>query len=191
MPAHTGRLLLTPQDPFLVPDPRSLRLGLAAAGLLGAPLSGIAGGYAVGDRFFTLVVFAGCSVQVALEPSSRADTPFCHVRLAGPYPEPLCLTGRNTRPPRCRACRSPLRDWNARLDAGAAGVIRCPACGEKAPAWCWDWKGQAGCGRLFLAVEEVFPGEATPAPALMERLEEMSGNAWRHFYIQDFAEGTV
>jgi hypothetical protein len=34
-------------------------------------------------------------------------------------------------------------------------------------------------------VEEVFPGEAVPTPALMSMLERISGFRWRVFYVQD------
>lgn len=63
--------------------------------------------------------------------------------------------------------------------------IACPACGEASPPWDYDWKEQAGFGRLFVRIEEVFPGEATPTPALMALLAEATGYEWRHFYLQD------
>ena len=185
MPVHTGRLLLSQRDPLQCPDPVALRSGLAAAGFLGAPLPWIAGGYAVGHRFLTLVVFAGCSVQLALEPSAQGDTGFCHIRLVGPYAAPRFLSGRNTRPPRCSSCRKPLRDWLALFAGGGGREIGCPACGVSAAPWGWDWRHQAGWGRFFVQVEEVFPGEATPAPVLMELLAGISGHPWRHFFVQD------
>jgi hypothetical protein len=69
--------------------------------------------------------------------------------------------------------------------AAADGALDCPACGHSAPPWSWDWKESAGFGRIFLTVEEVFPGEAVPAPALLDLLTRITGCAWRHFYIQD------
>jgi hypothetical protein len=49
----------------------------------------------------------------------------------------------------------------------------------------WDWKGNAGLGRVFVVVEEIFPGEALPSPALTDVLERLSGSPWRHFYVQE------
>jgi hypothetical protein len=69
--------------------------------------------------------------------------------------------------------------------AAADGALACPACGHSAPPWGWDWKESAGFGRIFLTVEEVFPGEAVPAPALLDLLARITGCAWRHFYVQD------
>lgn len=184
---HTGRLVLGPQDPFLAPDPATLEGALRAAGLLAAPLPGGSGAFAAGGGFLELLIFAGCSVQVELSPTGDG-TPFTHVRIAGPEPVPRFVRGRNTRPPRCRACRAPLRDWQDALSGQAepgGDAIGCPACGASAPAWAWDWKETAGFGRVLVLIEEVFPGEAVPAPALLDTLARASGGPWRHFYVQD------
>lgn len=186
---HTGRLLLAPQDPFLAPPPVRLVEGLAAAGLLGAPLPGRAGAYLAGERFLELIVFAGCSVQVELSPPADGSDAFSHVRIEGPYRTPVLACGRNTRPPRCPACRTPLRQWRERAGewgpAGATASLHCPSCGADHPPWAWDWKGHAGFGRLLVRIEEVFPGEATPAPGLKAILAELAGAPWRHFFVQE------
>jgi hypothetical protein len=188
MPVHTGRLLLTPEDPHRVPDVPRLRTALGAAGLLGAPLPGRDHAFLVGERFLALFTFAGCSVQIELAPPAEGDGPFCHICFMGPFASPTLLQGRNTRPPRCRACRAPLKEWRARLSAverHSDVPLACPTCGAARPPWDWDWKGNAGFGRFFISVEEVFPGEATPAPSLIELLTRETGAAWRHFYVQD------
>lgn len=187
MPAHTGRLVLVEQDPFRLPDEAALRAALLAAGLIADPLPSQRAAYATGPRFLELVIFAGCAVQLELLPRGDGG-PFCHVRLAGPYPLPRFLCGRNTRPPRCPACRAPLKDWaGAALgwDRSAEQPLACPACGSSAPAHRWDWKEGAGFGRLLVVIEEVFPGEAVPAPALLDLLARASGRPWRYFYVQD------
>lgn len=186
MSAYTGRLLLTTQDPFLLPEQAPLTAMLSEAGLLGTLLEGHNDAFAVGKHFLQLVIFAGCSVRIELSPIGEA--PFCHIRFTGPFRRPIFLSGRNTRPPRCRSCRSRLRSWQAALparDNAQLAQIPCQACGKASPPWGYDWKGQAGFGRLFIQIEEVFPGEATPTPALMGLLEDSSGCKWRHFYIQD------
>ena len=49
MPVHTGRLLVTPEDPHLVPEVARLRSALEAAGFLGPPLPGHEGAFLVGE----------------------------------------------------------------------------------------------------------------------------------------------
>jgi len=187
MSVHTGRLVLTEQDPFRLPDAAALVAALGAGGLIGGPLPGRPAAYVTGPRFLGLVTFAGCAVQLELSPRGDGG-PFCHIRLAGPYPEPRFLHGRNTRPPRCPSCRAPLKGWaEAGLgwDGSAMQPLACPACAASAPAFRWDWKEGAGFGRLLVAIEEVFPGEAVPSPALLDLLARASGQPWRHFYVQD------
>jgi Zn ribbon nucleic-acid-binding protein len=186
MPVHTGRLLLVPQDPFHLPDLRLLADGLAAAGFTGSPLLGRPNGFTVGDNFLQLITFAGCSVHLSLLPTD--DSPFCHVLLAGPYPRPHFASGRNTRPPRCRSCRTPVADWRDRISlwqSDAIETIQCASCGIRSAPWALDWKQSAGFGRLLVQVEEVFPGEAAPTPELMRLLASLTGTAWRYFYVQD------
>lgn len=137
-----------------------------------------------GDHFLNLLVFAGCSVHVDLAPPSGGG-PFTHIRLLGPFPHPRLLAGRNTRPPRCPACRDPYRDWRAALISAAIPTWICSSCASALPAWAWDWKHQGGYGRTIIAVEEVFPGEAEPAPTLLEALQRLTATPWRHFYVQD------
>lgn len=211
---HTGRLILTPADPWLTVDPRALRAALAALGFIGQPLPDDecrpgppaaiprecpptrpdAGAdnrtlepsqaFLTGEGFLALLAFAGCAVNLRLTPQPGAG-PFTYVRLVGPLASPLLLHSRNTRPPRCPLCRAPRRDWSEFLAAEADTAFPCPACGARQPAWMWDWKDRAGFGRYFLWVEEVFPGEAEPTPTFQAALAQLTACPWRHFYLQD------
>jgi hypothetical protein len=187
MPNHTGRLVLAPQDPSQAPDRSAVAQALADAGFLGPALRPDANSYAVGESFLQLVSFAGCAVHMEIAPHAGADRPFCHARIAGPYPAPRLLTGSNTRPPRCPTCRAPHRNWRSATQSslGAEDPLPCPACGAVAALCAWDWKESGGCARLTLSVEEVFPGEAAPTDTLLQILAKSSGMPWRHFYLQD------
>lgn len=186
MAVHTGRLLLTTQDPFLLPEQAVLTAALSAAGLLGPPLEGRKDAFAVGERFLRLVTFAGCSVRIRLTPAG--DLPFSHIRFTGPFQRPTFLSGRNTRPPRCPHCRGRLQHWRQAApswDRIESAPVTCPDCGEASLPWRYDWKEKAGFGRLFIRVEEVFPGEAVPTSELMTLLAGSGGGGWLHFYLQD------
>jgi hypothetical protein len=69
------------------------------------------------------------------------------------------------------------------LDATAA--LACPGCGHGAPAHAWRWGRHGGAGRSFLVIEEVFPGEGKPLPALEAALGQLGLGAWKYFYVQD------
>jgi hypothetical protein len=181
-------MLLTPTDPFRRVDMTALRQAMRQGGLIGDDLPGVEGGFLVGERFLELITFAGCSVRLELAPPDAGSGPFCHVRFLGPFDPPVLMQGRNTRPPRCPACRAPARDWHEVLVESpkrAAPLLHCPACGARQPPWLWDWKGTAGYGSCFVAIEEVFPGEATPTPGLYATLKGVTASPWRHFCVQD------
>jgi hypothetical protein len=194
MPNHTGRLVLSPQDPHAAPERDLVRGVLHGAGFIagGQGDSGLGGdsaggewSFAVGPCFLGLLIFAGCAVTL---PAGAEGSPRCQVRIPPPSPVPRLIWGRNTRPPRCPGCRARLEDWPRRLPdwEGRAGAgLACPRCGEIRPPWRWDWKQQGGFGRLFVLVDEVFPGEAVPSPKLAELLTRAGGCPWRHFYVQD------
>ncbi|QIK39184.1 hypothetical protein GWK36_09750 [Caldichromatium japonicum] len=184
---HTGCLILTPADPHLAPDVRLIIEGLGRAGLVGSPQPSSAEGwgFSLGPSFLSLLSFTGCAVQLPEHPDKGDWAP---IRLLPPSPYPRLLVGRNTRPPRCPSCRAQLSNWRDLVEHWVthphAGVS-CPGCGEMRPPWLWDWKQQGGFGRLFVRIEEVFPREATPTPALFEHLIRISGASWCHFYLQE------
>lgn len=199
MPLHTGRLLLAPLDPTQAPAMAPLRTALTEAGVLGGPLrlpSSSAGdqsaswGFAPGERFFEYLAFTGCAVRLDDLPAA-GGTLGCHLRLGPSSAGPKFLHGRNTRPPRCRDCRATLKDWRTPMRGWQwpeRAQLPCPACAASALAWLWDWRGQAGFARLTLAIEEVFPGEAAPLPALPKLLAQASdGLPWHWFMVQDEA----
>jgi hypothetical protein len=190
MRVHTGRLLLTPANPLLAVDASHLRNALNAIGFIGDRLLDrdrcLSSNpcFLAGERFLSLLTFAGCSVNLTLEPTPEGD-PFTHIRLLGPLPRPILRHGRNSRPPRCPGCRALYHDWAQHLTGLETADIPCPGCGSGHPAWEWDWRDKAGFGRSFVWVEEVFPGEAEPTPALLDTLRILTASPWRCLYIQD------
>lgn len=188
MPSHTGRLVLTPADPQLAPERHLVSDILVEAGFIGAPLDRGGDAYEAGPELLSLLSFAGCAVVLPTRSDGQDDVPGCHVRLLGPESAPRLISGRNTRGPRCPGCRTRLQEWrdHARewLEHPLLGQ-RCPSCGATNAPVHWDWKQEGGFGRLFVLVEEVFPGEAVPTQRLLDLLTRAGGSAWRHFYVQD------
>jgi hypothetical protein len=184
---HTGRLVLTPMDPEAVVAEDDLIATLHALGLIGAPLPGGGSIFAPGGRFLQLLAFTGCAVQMAAT-SSTSNPAGARVDIPETSATPRLLIGHNTRPPRCAHCGSPLTDWPERaaeIGSDATSPLLCAGCGAQAPACAWHWGRHAGCGRSFVFVEEVFPGEGTPLPALLDALQALGSGPWRYFYLQD------
>ena len=189
-PLHTGRLVLTPQDPYRLPaDLDAVVARLTGIGFIAGPLPNTTDAFRLGENFMQWVTFMGCSPFIRLEPGD-ADEPFCHLVIDGPYARPRLLQGRNTTPPRCESCRKRIDDWQAVMrrwaQEQADRSVACPHCGHAQDPAYYDWRQSAGCGRIFLQVENIFPQEAVPTPALLDQLRSASGDLpWRHFYLQD------
>lgn len=185
MSSHTGRLVLTTADPRVAPEREPVLRVLRQAGFIAEPLIDDPDAFEVGPHLLELLSFTGCAVVL---PRASPGGLGCEVRIRGPAPTPRLMWGRNTRGPRCPGCRTRLQGWRERIPIWEARpflVQPCPSCGGMDPPWRWDWKQGGGFGRLFVLVEEVFPGEAVPTQGLLERLSGAGGSGWRHFYVQD------
>ncbi len=179
--------MLTPCDPFAEPGLGELLGGLERCGFLGPALGPGQSAWLAGDAILSWISFTGCSPHIRLEPPADGTGSFCHILLEGPYPTPRLSWGRNSRPPRCPRCRGPIADWpvhRRQWDLAPARPFPCPSCGEAVTPLALRWRENGGFGRLFLALDDVFPGEAVPVPALFEELEVLSAQPWHHFYIQ-------
>ncbi|NBC14359.1 MAG: hypothetical protein GVY09_13665 [Gammaproteobacteria bacterium] len=203
---HTGRLVLAPADPLQAVDQATIIAALHRLGLLGGQRSdAAASAFAAGPALGALIGFTGCAVQFGGEGRAAIDVgPW--LRIPPPSEAPRLFWGRNTRPPRCPACGAPLRSWRERLPVAAAGDVapassapascdptscnavqplRCDACETTSPALRWRWGRHGGAARSTVSIEEVFPGEGTPLPALVKALDALGAGPWVFFYIQD------
>jgi len=184
---HNGSLLLTPIDADARPSIAELEQQLRRAGLVDAPLSAGSHRYGSGARFFDLVAFTGCAVQLNTSPDASDGL---QVRFEGPFDTPQLRSGRNSRPPRCPHCQRPLSEWRddysrvAAADAAVGERLRCRSCGASSAVWTWQWGRHAGAGSIFVNIEPVFPGEGQPLPPLFEALDLLEVGPWRHFYVQ-------
>ncbi|MGB5734829.1 MAG: hypothetical protein WBM40_10340 [Thiohalocapsa sp.] len=186
-PLHTGRLVLTPSDPEQVVATKSVADLLRSIGFIGAALAGRPNAFATGEHFLQLLAFTGCAVQFDRTPTAPEGT-FAHVKLDCGHAAPRLLRGRNTRPPRCPSCGKALATWRGQVEhwqLDQPPILHCPHCTKSAPGWRWNWRQHGGFGRSFILVEEVFPGEGAPLPALLRSLHCLRIGDWHSFYVQD------
>ena len=181
MPAY--KLMLLPADPGS-PPVNCVRLAgeLQAIGLIGAPVA-LEDNlfYPTGDNFLQLISFLGCSPYIQLAPPANGGVDFCHITLFGPLGSPQLLHGKNTRPPRCPSCKAPIANWREGLETES---LSCARCNLTSPLSTMEWRNNAGLGRFFIVIQNIFPGEAVPVDALMNQLRGISGGEWGYFYIQ-------
>jgi hypothetical protein len=183
----TGSLLLFPADPAAEPPAAdAVAQALAALGLVGVPL-GPDAVFRAGPAFLRHVTFLGCAPHLVLEPPADGGTAFSHVAILGPLPTARLVVGANAATPRCPACRARLDGWRAALADWVAEPLavraRCGGCGAAHRAADLDWRETAAAGRLFVAVRNVFPGEAVPGEELLRALGHLGAGPWQYAWV--------
>jgi len=180
-----GSLLLYPTPAeTAVPLPTVIER-LRRIGFLGEPAP--AGAFLAGERFLQWVTFMGCAPYLRLAPTHPGDVEYCHIRILGPWDRVHFCSGPNTRAPGCPHCRRRVADWHILLSAITADPTLerpCPHCGAASKAQDWNWRHQAGFGRLFAQITPVFPGEAVPVDDLLQAIAEPRSAPWRYFFLQ-------
>lgn len=186
--SQTGQLLLAPFPTGGKTEIQPLLNHLRQVGLLGPPLEGLGNNaFQIGEAFLQLVTFMGCSPHIEVAPPPQGG-PFCYLRIDGPWPKPLLRHGHNTQAPRCVHCRARIIDWQRMLPEWLAepehSSIICPRCSNRQSPLDLGWRRQAGFGWLFIVIEDIFPGEAIPVPALLSGLAQVTNNPWQYFYVR-------
>jgi hypothetical protein len=180
-------LYLAPTDPQLKPALHDIRRVLKELQIIGPPLA--AAGFSAGEGFSRHVIYTGCAPHLVMQPPADGSLQFCHVVLHGPFARPHLVTGPNTVPPRCPACRTRLQDWRDQRQAWDDDrPARCAACGHSCAPSALDWRGHAITGCVLVELRNVFPAEAAPSDLLMQHLREATGSAWRYAwaaYLRD------
>jgi hypothetical protein len=173
-------LFLHPSDPLWRPAVRGAVLNLLSElEFVRDPKTGDAvQHYLAGNRFLQLLMFLGCSPQVALEPDHRENgPPACTIRLIC-HDMPLFLVAT---PPvaRCARCRTPA---SLQPDMDPQALYRCGRCAVAAPLVDLDWRQGAGYGCFFVEVAGIHPQEAVPSDGLLQALGGLSQCEWRYFF---------
>lgn len=178
---NPGYLVLYPEADGQTVQPEPLLETLRRLGLAGEQVGNAPERYRTGSAYLNLITYLGCSPSIPL-----ADGPqdsYCQLRLAGPYPVPVLLSGGNTRPPRCPHCNHPFADWKGWLDDNGEQPGTCGQCAGTLQLADLRWREQAALARLFVLISHVFPGEAVPVERLMANLRREGGD-WHHAYVQ-------
>lgn len=186
---NAGYLMLYPTGEHPLPTVSTLVTRLETAGLIGRPLARTPHHFLTGAQFLQRISFLGCSPNLPLGGNGLDDNTVCSIRILGPYASVRLLTGHNSRPPRCPACRQPLPEWRDHI-ATPNKEIHCPACGQVESLAAFNWRQLGAAARLFIAISQVFPGEAVPTAGLMDMLQS-EGGEWDYFYVQPPLLGLV
>jgi len=136
--------------------------------------------YVAGDRFMERIVFLGCSPQLPLAPAQPGD---------GQQPCYIHLHDNREVSFLCATRRPAVRCGDCRTAAGLSepdcydSVFLCEKCGMESLYSDLDWRKSAGFGRFFIEIKGVYPHEAVPSDALLNRLDALSDCRWKYFYL--------
>ena len=152
--------------------------------------------YPTGKHFLQHISFLGCSPTIELEPPSDPATlpadsaagRFCHVFLHSSTS--LCLRADKQCPaPRCPQCRQPFSGWRTVFSTYQQNPTltdwTCSGCGFNGQLTDLSFRKAAGIGHTFIEIRGIYPSEAVPTDALLNRLQRLSGGPWRTIYIRE------
>ena len=134
--------------------------------------------YFSGDDFLKYISYMGCAPAIQFEASDSGGD-FCYVHLHQYESAKLIHSKIQTRPPHCPDCHKPVKNWQQNL---MTDMIVCQHCNTGSRIEAYDWRKMAGYARLFIEITDVFPKEALPQPALLEKLTTTANTEWQYFY---------
>lgn len=175
-----GKLILYPGNTASPPPAiKPLIQTLHKLGLIGQPMDSDTNSFLAGDSFLQLISFVGCSPDICLTPQTNTGSDFCHLTIQGPFEQPQLVWDKNCHPPRCPNCQKPITDWNETFDGT---TIKCNLCRTESQPGDFNWRRHGGYGRIFIEINNVFPGEANPVDLLFDRLQKETGVEWKYFF---------
>ncbi len=164
-------LFLHPGDVGATVDRPRLIKELEAAGFLQTePLSAA---IRPGPRLMEYITYLGCS------PALSSGGVEAAVRLHH-YDRPVWIGGEAIDRLRFPGCGHAIASGAALIEQGDSW--QCPECGNHGDLASVGWRRSAARARLFIEISPIFPREAVPSDALLERLRQASGSAWQWFY---------
>lgn len=182
-----SRLILFPSDPLqhvaLDPLQQHLHVERVISGPL--PEQHSPYGFLVGERFFDLFLFLGCSPSIELAPAKQnRDAPFCYIQIES---EERCrvVAGNNLKAA-CPDCKGRYQlDAVLHAPEGESGMpqISCRECGANTSADNIVWRKTAAPSKTRISLWNIFEGEAVPSDALLGTLEQQTGIAWSYSYV--------
>lgn len=182
-------LLLTPPAGTRLPSVSALQQALNEIQFIADPFE-FRGGthFRPGEMLMQHLTFLGCSPMIASDDSDPTSEQYCHIEIAGPYPQQQFIGGANIKPLRCPHCKERTRGWGSIISPWRQDPThqqwQCQHCGQSTPLHQIHWRRCAGFGQLFLKVWGIFESEAVPGDRLMQQLEQLSGARWEYFYYR-------
>lgn len=141
--------------------------------------------YLIGARFLQNITFMGCAPAIELAPVEDGSSDFCHLEIGQMGASLRFIADDLLANPRCTKCKQSISNWQEQMQDWRAGVdISCPNCGAKLDPQELNWRRAAGFVQQYVAIHGVYPKEALPTEALLNKLESAFACSWDYFYAR-------
>jgi len=141
--------------------------------------------YLIGARFLQYITFMGCAPAIELAPLENGSSEFCHVEIGQQEKSLKFIADDTLANPRCPECKESISNWQEQMHNWQAGdLMSCPNCRAKLAPENLNWRRAAGFVQQYVAIHGVYPKEALPTEALLNKLEDVFGCSWDYFYAR-------
>lgn len=134
--------------------------------------------YFTGSRFLDYVAYMGCAPAIQFEASNDKRN-FCFIKIHHYDTARLICSQTQARAPHCPDCNKPVKNWQ---QYRTGSKISCPHCDTRSDIGDYNWRKMAGYAQLFIEITDIFPKEAIPQQALLDRLASITQTDWLYFY---------
>lgn len=181
-----NRLVLFPQHAESQPVSSATVIDqLSGLGLIGNSTCPGGSSYLPGPEFMRLITFLGCSPVVSNGEGGDSDRPNQYfVEVSDVHDSAVAICGVNKTGPRCPECKHKPSGWSV-SGSTVNFALTCDQCGLQAPLYVWDWRHQAGFGRIWISIWGVHEGEVVPGEKLLNTLHKLSGLVWNYAWCRD------
>ena len=191
----SSRLILYPViDPLMLEQQsvpyEELVTQLRAMGMIGSDLEytkhqQYQNRYLIGDHFLQYITFMGCAPAIELAPGKDNGTDFCHLELSKEDHQLRFIADTVLANPRCTECKLPIKNWQEQMAGWEYGrTIRCSECDVSLQPQKLNWRRAAGFVGQYITIHGVYPKEALPTEALINKLHSTFLFDWDYFYVR-------
>lgn len=166
------------QHDFSVEDAAQFVIQLQDNGLISEAIPDLENSFYTGERFLDFIAYMGCSPAIQFD-ASENNAEFCHIKLHRYETAKLIVSQKQSRAPHCPNCNKPVKNW---LPGKTEETIRCDQCNTTASIGDFNWRKMAGYARVFIEITDIFPKEAIPQQALLDKLNTICKTDWSYFY---------
>lgn len=141
--------------------------------------------YLIGDHFLQYITFMGCAPAIELVPGEGKSSDFCHLEICQGNSKLKFIADEVLANPRCTECKTNVINWQEQMMNWEDGVlIRCPECDASLQPQKLNWRRAAGFVSQHIAIHGIYPKEALPTEALINKLQATFSLNWDYFYAR-------